>query len=60
MNDGAPRWREIALHLAVWSLVAEGVMPHVLRHVTGDWRDVVAYTAGALVAGCWWHTGGVA
>ena len=57
-DDKAPRWGEIALHLVVWSVVAEGIMPHVLRHVTGDWRDVVAYSAGALVAGCWWQTGG--
>lgn len=54
-NDGRPRWREIALHLAVWSFVAEAVMPHLNHHTTGDWRDVIAYTVGALAAGAWWQ-----
>lgn len=58
-NDQPPRWREIALHLAVWSIVAEGIMPHFIARATGDWRDVVAYAAGAIVAGVCWQQGGV-
>ncbi len=54
-DDARPRWREIALHLAAWALMAEVVAPHVLAHATGDWRDVVAYATGALAAGCWWQ-----
>lgn len=59
-TDQQPRWREIALHLAVWSVAAEALMPLLTASATGDWRDVIAYTAGALVAGCWWQGGGMA
>lgn len=56
-DDARPRWAEIALHLVVWSIAAEWLMPHVTTHATGDWRDVVAYTAGAVVSGVWWQLG---
>ncbi len=59
-HDQPPRWREIALHLAVWAFTAEALAPHVLAHATGDWRDVVAYTAGAIGAGFWWQETGLA
>lgn len=54
-DDGSPRWSEIGLHLVVWALVSEGLAPLVLAHATGDWRDVLAYTTGAFVAGLWWQ-----
>lgn len=54
-TDAPPSWGEIALHLVVWSVAAEAIAPHLWRHATGDWLDVAAYTAGALVAGCWWQ-----
>jgi hypothetical protein len=54
-DDGRPRWGEIGMHLAVWSVAAEVVAPHLFAHATGDWRDVAAYAAGAVVAGCWWQ-----
>jgi hypothetical protein len=54
-DDGRPAWREIALHLAVWSFAAEWLMPQLTARATGDWRDVVAYTVGAIFAGCWWQ-----
>jgi hypothetical protein len=53
-HDEPPRWREIVLHVAAWSIAAELIAPHVFHHATGDWRDVAAYTAGALGAGAWW------
>jgi hypothetical protein len=59
-NDQPPRWREIALHVVVWSIVAEGIMPHLIQRATGDWQDVIAYAAGAVAAGCWWQSGGLA
>lgn len=59
-TDERPRWGEIAMHLAVWSLAAEAVMPQVVASATGDWRDVIAYTGGAVVAGIWWQGPGVA
>jgi hypothetical protein len=54
-GDGCPRWREIALHLVVWGVTAEAIIPQITARATGDWYDVVAYSAGALVAGCWWQ-----
>jgi len=54
-DDARPRWREIALHLCAWAIIAEAVMPHLSAHATGDWRDVIAYAAGAIAAGCWWQ-----
>lgn len=53
-HDARPRWSEIALHAGVWSVAAEVIAPHVFPHATGDWRDVVAYVAGAVVAAGWW------
>lgn len=54
-DDRPPRWPEIALHLAVWAIAAEAVMPQLTARATGDWRDVAAYAAGAIGAGCWWR-----
>lgn len=52
--DTPPAWREVLLHLAVWSLAAEVVGPHLFAHAQGDVWDVVAYTAGAVVATAVW------
>ncbi len=53
-HDAPPDPREIFLHLAIWSIMAELIAPR-LAHVTGDWRDVAAYTAGATLAWAWWR-----
>lgn len=57
-SDERPLWREIVLHLAVWAVAAEAIMPALTAGATGDWRDVVAYAAGAIGAGCWWQSTG--
>ncbi len=54
-DDRRPTWSEIGLHLVVWSVAAEAIVPHLLARATGDWRDVAAYAAGAAVAGTWWN-----
>ena len=54
-HDRAPSWGEIVLHLVVWSVTAEAIVPHLLAHSVADWKDVAAYTCGSLVAGCWWQ-----
>lgn len=54
-DDARPRWAEITLHLLAWSIMAEAVAPQLLSYPTADWRDLVAYSAGALAAGCWWQ-----
>lgn len=53
-HDGRPAWREIGAALAVWALAGEVVAPRLFATATGDWRDVLAYAGGALVAGGWW------
>lgn len=54
-DDRFPSLSEISLHLIMWSLIAEGAGPHLFAHATADWRDLVAYTAGAILSGLWWH-----
>jgi hypothetical protein len=54
VDDAPPRWTEIALHTAVWSIASELLAPHLFARATGDWRDVLAYGAGAVIAGGWW------
>lgn len=54
-HDQLPRWDEIVLHLAVWAFIAEFVMPRLTPRAVADWGDVLAYAAGAVVAGLWWH-----
>jgi hypothetical protein len=53
-HDEAPTGWEIAGHLVGWSVLFELIGPHIMR-TTGDPWDVVAYTAGALGAFCWWR-----
>jgi len=52
-HDGPPQLGEFALHLLVWSIVAEGLAP-ALCGVVGDPRDVIAYATGGVAAWCWW------
>ena len=59
-DDARPRWSEIVLHLAAWALMAEAITPHLLAHATADWRDVIAYSTGGVLAGCWWQVAPVA
>ncbi len=53
-QDDPPQPGEIAGHLVFWSLLFEWLLPN-MTHSKGDPADVVAYTAGALIAGLWWN-----
>ena len=53
-HDAAPDAREIALHTALWALICEGIGPRWFHHGTADWRDVVAYATGAVIAWMFW------
>ncbi len=53
-HDHYPDWKEIGFHLIIWGIIAEIVGPQFVDHVTGDWRDLVAYTVGAALTGLWW------
>lgn len=57
MSDLRPNWREVLLHLVVWSVAAEVIGPRLFSRVTGDVWDVVAYTGGAVVALLIWSIG---
>ncbi len=54
-HDTAPQISEIISHLIFWSLLFEWIGPKFVPHTIGDPLDVVAYTAGAAVAGLWWQ-----
>jgi len=53
-HDEPPRVSEIIFHLVIWSVLFEVVAPHLMR-TAGDPWDVLAYVAGAVVAGVWWQ-----
>ena len=55
-HDHFPDAGEIALHVIVWSVLCEGIGPHILP-VTGDVKDVIAYALGAVLAWAWWRRG---
>ncbi|MBT5705428.1 hypothetical protein N9B57_03745 [Verrucomicrobia bacterium] len=50
-----PTLPELLGHLIVWSIVAEGIGPMLIAGAVSDFRDVLAYAGGALVAGLWWQ-----
>ena len=54
-HDDVPQLLEITTHLVFWSALFELIGPKIVSHTTGDWIDVVAYVAGALGAGSYWH-----
>jgi hypothetical protein len=56
-HDGYPQWWEIAQHWAIFSVVFEVVLPRMgtTFDTTADPWDVVAYAAGGIAAGAWWH-----
>lgn len=55
LHDQPPTLNEILLYLTVWSILFEVIGPCIMRNVTGDPLDVMAYAAGGIVAGLWWH-----
>ena len=54
-HDAPPTGTEILTVLILWSILFEVVAPHLFAHATGDWRDVLAYAAGAVFAWWWWN-----
>jgi hypothetical protein len=54
-HDAPPTWTENLAHLAAWSFLFEYLGPMLNHRSTGDIWDVVAYSVGAIAAGCWWQ-----
>jgi hypothetical protein len=54
-HDRPPTIPEIVGHLFIWSLISELLGPFASARSVGDPLDVLAYAAGALVAGIWWN-----
>jgi hypothetical protein len=54
-HDDPPQAGEVIFQWAVWSILFEWIGPHIMRGVTGDPWDVVAYGAGGLLALAWWR-----
>ena len=53
-HDRPPAHGEIFGTLALWAVLFECVFPRVLGRGVGDPLDVLAYAAGALIAGWLW------
>lgn len=53
-HDLPPTVFEIFSHLALWSVLFEGIGPRVLN-VTGDPLDVLVYFIGGAFAAIWWN-----
>ena len=54
-SSAFPRFFEMLLHLAVWSVVVEIFGPRWVKTSTGDPLDILAYSAGAIGAMLWWQ-----
>lgn len=56
-HDRMPTRFELFTHLVVWSIVFEGIAPRmggIYAWTKADPWDVVAYAAGAIIAGAYW------
>ncbi len=53
-HDEFPQLGEIVFHLVIWSMLFEIIGPRYFP-VTGDLRDILAYTAGGAIAWLWWQ-----
>jgi len=53
-TDEPPTGAEIALYTIFWSILFEGIGPHLMRRATGDPWDVAVYFVGGIGAGLWW------
>lgn len=54
-SDLPPTAGEITTHFLGGSILFEVIGPHLTARSTGDWHDVLAYGAGAVLAFVWWH-----
>jgi hypothetical protein len=55
-DDGAPRWWEVALHLAAWSVFFKWLGPAFLHRGVADPVDLFCYASGGAAAWWGWRT----
>jgi hypothetical protein len=53
--DDPPKLIELCWILVVWSMLFEWIGPRFVEHATADWRDVVMYWTGGLLAWGFWR-----
>jgi hypothetical protein len=51
--DAPPRFSEIFFHLIIWSILFEGLAPHLI-HTTSDPYDLLAYGTGGIISWLIW------
>jgi hypothetical protein len=56
-DDSPPSLREVGEWTLLWSIAFEWAFPRFLHKGVADWRDVLAYAAGALVSWLLWRRG---
>jgi hypothetical protein len=54
-HNRPPDLGEIVMHLAIWGLISEALGPWLFHRGTADWRDLLAYAAGAIVGYVFWN-----
>jgi hypothetical protein len=54
-DDAPPRFWEMALHVAVWSLFFKWFGPAVLHHGVADPKDLACYFGGGVIAWLLWN-----
>jgi hypothetical protein len=58
IDDQAPKGSEILIPLIIWSFIFELYLPTVpfFKHLaTSDYRDIISYTAGAIIGALFWQ-----
>lgn len=58
-DDAPPRWWEIVLHVAVWSLFYKWFAPFALHRGVADPVDVGCFLAGGVIAWLLWQSDGL-
>lgn len=54
-HDQPPGWREMFLHLAIWSFMCKIVGPFCLQVGVADPWDVLCFAGGGVAACLWWN-----
>jgi hypothetical protein len=53
-HDNTPTWKEMLLHVTMWSVFFEIIGPFYLHHGTADYWDTIDYACGGFIAMIFW------